>query len=464
MRRTRTLVAAVSVVLGVSTAARSADAQEVPQAPASPPAAEQAPAAPAAPTDAPIAPPAPITITPPTAAGPAEAAPAPAVDPATAKPSNRVPYGDREQHPDSDDFMGVPLHGFSSVQFALDDQKKAIRRRGYAHGFQLDNVVLYLAPDLGDRVRFLTEIVLEPGFDDQAIGIDTERLQIGYVFDNHLTATAGRFHTPLGYHITAFHHGAHMMTAVEKPEYLQFEDHKGVLPVHTTGLWLTGQTLLGASRLGYMAWFGNGDTLSSDGAVTALDMNMFHDDNRDWTLGARLNLSIGGALEGLVVGASAMTQRIDYAPDPVATPAINVKVPFRSRLRVGALHVVYDGHGVEWANEIHAFDNTTSFDDGVTPNRTVKSWAGYSQLAYWIGGVFAPYVRVERADFDQQDGFFAAQTNGLGYTKVAAGARFNVSEKLAVKVEGSRKEIDGESATVTGGNINVIRTQVAVRF
>jgi hypothetical protein len=39
-----------------------------------------------------------------------------------------------------------------------------------------------------------------------------------------------------------------------------------------------------------------------------------------------------------------------------------------------------------------------------------------------------------------------------------------VSEKLAVKVEGSRKEIDGESATVTGGNINVIRTQVAVRF
>jgi hypothetical protein len=97
---------------------------------------------------------------------------------------------------DEDVITGVPLHGFASTGWAFDDSKN--QNHGYSRGFYLDNVDLYLAPDLGSRVRFLAEIALEPGMEDQAVGIDTERLQLGYVLSNYLTAWVGRFHTPMG--------------------------------------------------------------------------------------------------------------------------------------------------------------------------------------------------------------------------------------------------------------------------
>jgi hypothetical protein len=253
-----------------------------------------------------------------------------------------------------------------------------------------------------------------------------------------------------------------MMTAVDKPEFLDFEDHKGVLPVHTVGLWLTGQVPVGSSRFGYMAWTGNGDRMVANGNVATLDPNNYNDDNRTLTVGARVLWSFGAALQGLSAGLTGMTQKIDYSPDPTATTP-NVANAFQSTFVTGVAHVVYEAHGVELVNELHVFQNSATLVDGSSQS-SVRSWAAYSQLAYWIKGVFAPYARVERAHFDQKDVFFAAQINGVPYWKAAVGARYNLTERFAVKVEISHKDILTGSANVATGTIDTGRLQLAARF
>ena len=348
---------------------------------------------------------------------------------------------------------GVPLHGFADAGWAMDNQKDP-PRRGYARGVYLDNVDLYLAPDLGSRVRFLTEIALEPSFDDQGIGIDTERLQVGYVFSNLLTAWVGRFHTPIGGYIIAYHHGALLQTAVEKPRFLDFEDHYGVVPVHTTGIWLSGNALIGDDRLGYMGWVGNGDQLTPEGH---LDMNMFHDDNHDTTFGARLTYFFGGALDGLQAGVAGDSQRVDAAKGTVNTGGAPVSV----RLNIVAAHVDYEAHGFEWLNEFWGFGNR---DLTVDASKLKWSHAAFSQFGYWISGTMSPYVRYEKGVFNLADPFFTAQLNGAPYSREAVGFRYNLGDSAAVKIELNRTHINADTLSTSSGVFNQIRTQYAVRF
>ena len=374
---------------------------------------------------------------------------------------------------DADSFnLGIPLHGFADGGWAQDSSNDL--HRSYARGFYLNNLDLYLAPDLGGRMRMLAEVVLEPGSEGQGIGIDTERLQLGYVFSNYLTAWVGRFHTPLGFFVTAYHHGAQLQTAVDKPRFLDWEDHQGVLPVHTTGLWLTGNALIGDSRLGYMLWAGNGGRMTTGSSgFTGLDMNMYHDDNKDVAVGGRLTWFFGGALDGLQVGASMLQERIDATsnsqdPDsytgtgatfkPFTNP--NTGSEFSSKVRIVGIHLVYEGHGFEFLNEIYNFQNIAS--GGTSGN--FRSWAGYSQLAYWVNGKWAPYGRFERADFNVNDPFFFGQYNGLPYSKAAVGLRYNMSDASCVKIEYSNTHFNASSPTNSGAGYNIIKTDYAVRF
>lgn len=390
-----------------------------------------------------------------------------------------------------EDNFGIPLHGFASGGWGYDNNKIGLGgtddfdgkfRRGYTHGFYLDNVDLYLAKDVDSRVKFLTEIALEPDFEGQGIGIDTERLQIGYVFSNYLTVWVGRFHTPMGAYVIGYHHGAQLQTAIYKPRFLDFEDHWGVVPVHTTGLWLSGNTFVGDNRLGYMFWIGNGDRMTTENSgFTGLDMNMGHDDNHDITVGGRVTAFFSGDLDGLQIGLTAMRQRVDYYANPAAQKGLNAVTTtdpnstaqnpaavnpntgtnFVSNFMMGGLHIDYENHGFEFLNEIYGFYNTSIRD---TDQPTYKSWAGFSQLAYWFQGVTALFGRVERGNFDTKDPYFYGQTNGLPYTLLAGGLRYNLGDNSCVKAEYDYRKLTNGSPTVAEGAIHEIRTQYAIRF
>jgi hypothetical protein len=124
------------------------------------------------------------------------------------------------------------LHGFGDVQYYQflnsDDTDE--------HGaFALGQLDLYMAESIGSRLDVLTELVIESP-DGAEFVVDLERIQIGYVASDAFKLSAGRFHSPIGYWNTAYHHGSFLQTTIERPLFLRFEDGGGVLPVHSIGV------------------------------------------------------------------------------------------------------------------------------------------------------------------------------------------------------------------------------------
>ena len=62
-----------------------------------------------------------------------------------------------------------------------------------------------------ERLRFLVEFMASPG--DSMV----ERMQIGWLPTASSTLWLGRFHNPLGYWNTEFHHGSYMTTSISRP-------------------------------------------------------------------------------------------------------------------------------------------------------------------------------------------------------------------------------------------------------
>src|SRR5258708_39136497 len=133
----------------------------------------------------------------------------------------------------SDD-SGLPIHGFADVNVGNHNLYFP-----YAKGTNVGSLDFYLAPKLGDRVVALAELIFETGPDGH-VGTDLERFQIGYQFNDQATVWVGRFHTPYGYVNTALHHGVWLADALRRPKFVNFEDKGGVMPAHTTGVWVTG--------------------------------------------------------------------------------------------------------------------------------------------------------------------------------------------------------------------------------
>ena len=71
--------------------------------------------------------------------------------------------------------------------------------------------------------------------------IELERLQFGLNLSQNKTFWIGRFHTPLGYWNSNYHHGLYLQTSVHRPGIIEYEDDGGALPNHITGGLLDGQ-------------------------------------------------------------------------------------------------------------------------------------------------------------------------------------------------------------------------------
>lgn len=338
---------------------------------------------------------------------------------------------------------GIPVHGFADVGLSHSGEHNPIFGKG-RKGFNVGSFDLYLTPQFSDRVRSLIELVFEVDHDGD-IATDLERLQIGYAFNDAAIAWGGRFHTPYGYWNTAFHHGAQIQTSLSRPRFLDFEDKGGILPAHTTGAWLTGAFPLAGNRAGYDLYLGNTASLRVENNATVLSTNNAsafnsHVSAGGYAGGGTLNMKMGGgesgsymagfnawieprAVDGLRLGLHGLGGTIkDDSAD-------------RNRTRLAALggYGVFSSDRWELLGEYYRFNNRDL--TGSSGNR--HSWAGYLQAGYNMGR-WTPYARGERADLDQKDNYFAVQEFGRSYRRFAAGLRYDVDPKAALKLEISR--------------------------
>lgn len=347
----------------------------------------------------------------------------------------------------------VPLHGFADVGYKHVSQDLSGDKP--SRGFTTGSLDLYFTPQFGDRVKTLVELFF--GFSEtDSLDTDLERIQLGYAISDSTTVWLGRFHTPLGYWNAAFHHGAQIQTSVLRPRFIEFEDHGGILPLHTTGLWATGKYRMPQGALTYDVYIGNGSRFLSDASSgVSLVPNNTRDDNGNKAVGFNLGYEFGGYLEGLRLGAHGLREEIDtYASASPASSAPLNRLNFKT---VGG-YLVYINSDWEGIAEYYRFNNQ-DLSAGAGSNR---SWASFAQLGHSFSTGLTPYARTEKADLNQNDIFFSQQTNGRSYTRQVLGIRYDLNTRAAIKFEINRtKQTDSPPSA---GSFNEARAQYAIRF
>ncbi len=177
-------------------------------------------------------------------------------------------------------------------ELTLNGQKTLPRER------TIPSVDFFFSRDF-ERLRVIAEFFASSSDDH---GAHFERLQLGWHLPLNLNSRnpdsrnpdapdpdsgnldfgginlwAGRFHNPLGYWNTQYHHGSYLETAITRPGSVAYESSGGILPMHLAGLLLEGSVTRGEAMIGYDLAVGLGPELS--GAALE-ELNILNPDSR----------------------------------------------------------------------------------------------------------------------------------------------------------------------------------------
>ncbi|HEV3196414.1 MAG TPA: hypothetical protein VGZ73_00865, partial [Bryobacteraceae bacterium] len=275
---------------------------------------------------------------------------------------------------------------------------------------------LHLSSALSSKVNVFGELSMTARADagtgtPAATGFNTEveRLIIRYDLNDYLKLSFGRYHTPINYWNTAFHHGQWLQTTASRPEMTQFGG--SFIPVHFVGALVEGAVPAGGLNLNYNVGLGNGrgQVISRGGDIG--DIN----NNRAWLINAFIKPD---KAYGLQVGGSVYRDEIN----PLTG------LPAREWIQSG--HIVWHKETpeviAEFANVSHQLIGSSAVS---------HSQAFYIQTAYrlpWLEQQWKPYYRLEYIHVPLSDTIFRAVPSFLGST---IGLRYDISSYAAFKLE-----------------------------
>lgn len=141
--------------------------------------------------------------------------------------------------------LAAPLHGeefllFPSVTGVARSAGNNIDKKS-----ELEPAVDFFYSRTSETLQILSEFLLTR--DENEL----ERIQFGLTSAHGYTVWLGRFHTPISYWNTAYHHGAYLQPSIFRPGIAEYEDHQGILPMHTTGVLVNGSYALQGQRVNY---------------------------------------------------------------------------------------------------------------------------------------------------------------------------------------------------------------------
>jgi len=297
-------------------------------------------------------------------------------------------------------YPSLQIRGFGDVDFSATDQK------GTNSGFSLGQLDLHLASALSRKISYFGEITFNAS--PTGYGVEVERSIIKYDYNDYFKISFGRFHTPIGYWNTAYHHGAWLQTTIARPEIVRIG---GVfIPVHFVGFLAEGNIPSGGAGLSYSFGVGNGRGTIISRPGDAGDNN----DNRAWVANI---YSRPQRLYGLELGASAYRDKITLPNGR----------DFRELIT--SAHVVWTKGNPEFLAE---FANVTHRQ--VLTNITTNSQGFYVQYAYrlpWFERTLKPYYRYEYIHTPLSEQVFTNQD----LVGSILGARWDISSYAAFKAE-----------------------------
>ena len=316
----------------------------------------------------------------------------------------------------------LKISGFSDVDFSASNLHGpsgfGAQTLTNAHsGFQEGQFTLHLSSALSPKVSVFSELTLT-GRADAGTGsppaagfnAEVERLIIRYDVNDYAKISFGRYHTPINYWNTAFHHGQWLQTTISRPEMTQFGG--SFIPVHFVGALFEGQTPASHLNLNYDFGVGNGRGQIISRAGDAGDIN----NNRAWLANAFIKPD---ALYGLQAGGS------------VYHDAINTTTGLAAGEWIESAHLVWQKESPEFIGEF-ANVRHKPINGGVVSN----SQAWYLQTAYRLPGAgkkWKPYYRFEQIHVPRSDAIFRPVVPV--FSGSTAGVRYDISSFAAFKLE-----------------------------
>jgi hypothetical protein len=312
---------------------------------------------------------------------------------------------------------GPTFHGF----LFGDVMYVATERSTLPEGFLIGQVVGHGNAHLSNRLSFFGEVSATAR--DAQYNIEIERAILRYDFADQIKLSAGRYHTPVSYWNTAFHHGTWLQTSVARPELIKIGGT--FLPVHFVGVLAEGTLAVPAASLSYSAGLGNGRAAAIGRAGDAGDINS----KRAITLNAQVRPT---ALFGLQVGGSVYFDRAQVTAGGVDE-------------RIATGHVVWDHGAPELVAEYVSVKHSPLFlaAGGGAPDVTSEGFYvhGGLRLPGSLSSV-KPYARIERMDVGAGDAVFAALQD---YDATVIGVRWDFESFGALKSEFRSESFAGGS-------------------
>ena len=286
--------------------------------------------------------------------------------------------------------------------------------------------VLYPELDLfytanSDDIKFLGEYAATRD------GREMERLLLGWAPNNENTLWFGRYHIPLGYWATEFHHGAFLQTSITPPA-IAFDDEGGPFPTHPSGLFLEGVHYSKQASINYGLGLGIGPVLEEQ-QLTPLNI-----------------LDPAGQKGKLVASA-----RLSYRPEAETPNEIGV---FAAHSIIPVIYLpvtevtqnltgLYFNQGTAHSRlfgELYLAGNQL---DGAASARTSSFASAYIQEEYKIYSAWTLFGRIENTFGANGDPYLNLLPQFIN-RRVLGGARYEINANQAAKFELSQnRQQDG---------------------
>ena len=285
--------------------------------------------------------------------------------------------------------------------------------RDVSEGFSLGQVVGHLNAVLAPRLT----VAVEATVTSRATGpiATLERLILAYDISDALRLSAGRFHTPISWWNTQFHHGLWLQTSIARPAMVRFGTP--LIPVHFLGVLASGNMPIGGSTMVYEAGVGNGREPNLVGAGDAGEMG----GAPAFVGGVRFRPA---AVPGLELGLHGYLDEVEAEP---GAGSVDERI--------------LGGHLAWLANPGVIFEYLHfRHEPELAGTEATNSDALYVQVGYKLPThpSLQPYVRYESVGIGAGDPLFTGL--GLGYEGVIAGTRWDFADFAALKGEARFEE------------------------
>lgn len=270
------------------------------------------------------------------------------------------------------------------------------------------------------NLLFLGEVLLSN--DEQEI----ERIQLGWTLGDN-KVWLGRFHNPIGYWNSQFHHGSYLETSISRPSIVDFEENDGLLPMHLTGLLIEGVKEHDEQGLGYALAVATGPELSDQ--LEALNV-----------------LEPASGSQDLSVTLNVYHAPVIYSPTRYGLYVSYSEIPAISR-GIDEIRQVNAGVYGNWESRHWRLIGSTFYVDSrlqqLNGERSDQFYGGYFQAEYNRDDQWTIFGRIESTFDDENDPYLALFPQHVN-DRILGGIRLDIFDRHAFKLEVSRNHTQAD--------------------